>query len=449
MKYIVDELAEFSYSVDYEKLPESVKNKLCICVMDAFECCLSDMSDDRTEAAFKSIRRSSSLPSLLFGTKDRALPEDAAFYNAAKGAVTSRNDSSRTAICHPGSILVPVVFALAEDGGFSGKRILEALVCGYETMIRLGSTFVSARINNSWRNTSVVAPFGAAFSAAKMMGLDADGIASAASFSCHFAGGVNEWAVAGTGEDIFQNGWGARNGILAANLSKGGARGCRSILEGKNGLFSALGVMNGTDMMTSGLGSDYLILDVMHKPINSCFIVQGPCQAAKALSDRLPTGIVPDDINKIEIRVSEQAKNYPGCANTDSISSLVQGIMSIALGVASTIVARSTDHIKWAPPIDEKILDLMHKCIIVADEEMTKAYPRLQGAQVSVALKDGRAFSVRQDDVRPLTEAEVEQRFINTARYRLGEDKARKLHDLILGLDAVEEIREITDLLMI
>ena len=449
MEYIIDKLADFSYSLEYGKLPDNVKRKLQICVMDAIECCLSDMSDSRTEAALASIRKGAELPSLIFGTSYRAEPEDAAFYNTVKGAVTSRNDSSRTAICHPGSILIPLTFALAEKNNSSGKEVLEALVCGYETMIRLGAAFVSSRINGSWRNTSIVAPFGAAFAAAKMMGLDASGIASAASFSCHAAGGVNEWAVAGTGEDIFQNGWGARNGILAANLAKAGAFGCRSILEGKSGLLNAFGAESGIAELTKGLGTDYLILEIMHKPIDSCFIVQGPSQAAKKLVDIIPNDVSYENVSEVEIRVSEQAKNYPGCDNTESISSLVQGIMSIALGVSSVIVNKSTEHIRWAPPIDERILSLMHKCKIVADPDMTASYPRLQGAEIIIKTDDGRVFSVKQDDVEPLTDREVERKFLDTSRRRLGEEKADKLHNLIISMDLVKDMHEMTELLIL
>ena len=219
MGYLIESFADFTSGLKLEKLPPEIVTKIKTCVMDAVENIFTDMGDVRTEAAFDSIRKSEALPATVVGTGKKASSEDAAFYNTVKGAVTSRNDSSRTAICHPGSILVPVCLALGEEYGKSGSDMIEALLAGYETMIRLGTCFVKSGINNSWRKTSIVAAFGAAFSAARMAGLSKDKIASSASFACHFAGGVNEWAVAGTGEDVFQNGWGARNGIQAALLA--------------------------------------------------------------------------------------------------------------------------------------------------------------------------------------------------------------------------------------
>ena len=123
--------------------------------------------------------------------------------------------------------------------------------------------------------------------------------------------------------------------------------------------------------------------------------------------------------------------------------------MSIALGVSSVIVNKSTEHIRWAPPIDERILTLMHKCKIVADPDMTASYPRLQGAEIIIKTDDGRVFSVKQDDVEPLTDSEVERKFLDTARRRLGEEKADKLHNLIISMDLIKDMHEMTELLIL
>lgn len=447
-KSILVQLADFTHSISFETIPLEVVNKTKLCIMDAIECCLTSMSDQRTEAAFNSIKKSTEFECTLFGTPYKASAEDASFYNTVKGAITSRNDSSRTAICHPGSILIPTTFALGEEICSSGTKIIESLVCGYETMIRLGASFVSAKINGAWRNTSLVAPFGAAFSAAKMMNLDVNGIASSASFSCHFAGGLNEWAIAGTGEDIFQNGWGARNGILSMRLAKAGAFGCNTIIEGKSGLLNAIGSIGTKDMLVDGLGEKFLILEIMHKPINSCFIVQGPSQTALKVVKMMPTNYDPSDIVEIIISMPKQAIDYPGCNNTEVIDSLVQGIMSIALGVSSTIYNRSTENINWTPPIHPAIIELMHKCKLIEDKNKTSSFPRLQGSRVTVKMKNGNQYEYDQEDVIPLSENEVKQKFINTVINRLGREKGRKVIDLVNHFEEISDINELTKLLI-
>ena len=446
MGYLIESFADFTSGLKLEKLPPEIVTKIKTCVMDAVENIFTDMGDVRTEAAFDSIRKSEALPATVVGTRKKASSEDAAFYNTVKGAVTSRNDSSRTAICHPGSILVPVCLALGEEFGKTGRDVIEALLAGYETMIRLGTCFVKSGINNSWRKTSIVAAFGAAFSAARMAGLSKEKIASSASFACHFAGGVNEWAVAGTGEDVFQNGWGARNGILAMRLSASGAPGCRSILEGESGLLNAFGAGNLDALQMDSLGNEYLIRDIMFKPLNSCFIVQGACQTAMDVVLSMPDGYNPMMIERIEVSMPAQGIDYPGCNNTEAIESLVQGIMSIALGVCSVLYFKTTEDMQWAPPINPDVIELMHRTVLIKDQEKTDAFPGLQGSMVKVAFNDGSEYVADHPDVIPLTDNQVREKFMKTACRRLGDEAGKKLYSLIDNLENVKDIHEITAL---
>lgn len=446
MGYLIESFADFAAGIKTGRLPEDVVTKVKTCVMDAVENIFTDMADMRTDAAFDSIRKSEALPATVVGTEEKASSEDAAFYNTVKGAVTSRNDSSRTAICHPGSILVPVCLALGEEFGKTGRDVIEALLAGYETMIRLGTCFVKSGINNSWRKTSIVAAFGAAFSAARMAGLSKEKIASSASFACHFAGGVNEWAVAGTGEDVFQNGWGARNGILAMRLSASGAPGCRSILEGESGLLNAFGAGNLDALQMDSLGNEYLIRDIMFKPLNSCFIVQGACQTAMDVVLSMPDGYNPMMIERIEVSMPAQGIDYPGCNNTEAIESLVQGIMSIALGVCSVLYFKTTEDMQWAPPINPDVIELMHRTVLIKDQEKTAAFPGLQGSMVKVVFNDGSEYVADHPDVIPLTDKQVREKFLRTACRRIGEEQGRKLYSLIDNLESVEDIHEITKL---
>lgn len=440
----IQQLADHTSTLCLGSLPPAVIAKLKICLYDALECCISPMNDERGQAALASIvKDGDTCRATVFRTGHRADAADAAFYNTVKGAITSRNDTCLIAGCHPGSVLVPVVFALAEETHANGARVLEALLAGYDSMIRFGS-LLAGRVNHSWRSTALSAPVGAAFAAAKMAGLDARQTASAASFACHSCGGVNEWAVAGTGEDVFQNGWGARNGILAMRLAQGGAVGCDTILEGESGLLSAYGISGGWERMTHGMGDTWPILKVIHKPIDSCYMVQNPSQTAAKLL-RLYPELRASDIDHIKVEVTRSAKNYPGCANNQHIGTLVQGIMSIALGVASTLYNGSCANINWMPPIEPGILDLMRRCDIVEDAAFTAAGHG--SARVTVYTKDGGCLYAEQDTLIPLTPDQVLERFRNTCSAQLGMTSAQRLGSLIENIETLPEITEITRIL--
>jgi 2-methylcitrate dehydratase PrpD len=68
-------------------------------------------------------------------------PAWAAFANAAQGHITETDDGHRTSIMHIGTVVIPVVLALAESRKLTGARIMEALVCGYDVAIRSGECF--------------------------------------------------------------------------------------------------------------------------------------------------------------------------------------------------------------------------------------------------------------------------------------------------------------------
>ena len=80
-------------------------------------------------------------------------------------------------------------------------------------------------------------------------------------------------------------------------------------------------------------------------------------------------------IKAVDIFVPKQAKCYPGCDNT-KIETYVQGIMSIQLGTASTLVDGSCEYIQWEPPFSEGVMEVLQKCKVHEDRNMTQSFPR-------------------------------------------------------------------------
>ena len=54
---ILEQLAEFTVGIDCDMLPEAVREKIVLCVMDALECCLSGSAGDfRLEAVWEYVK---------------------------------------------------------------------------------------------------------------------------------------------------------------------------------------------------------------------------------------------------------------------------------------------------------------------------------------------------------------------------------------------------------
>ena len=76
-------------------------------------------------------------PSRVLGA-GRASARDAAFTNGAYGNIYEMDDVDRQAVLHPGPVVIPAALALAEASGSGPDALLDAVVRGYEAMMRLG-----------------------------------------------------------------------------------------------------------------------------------------------------------------------------------------------------------------------------------------------------------------------------------------------------------------------
>ena len=91
----------------------------------------------------------SGVPSLLGRAPDAWT---ATLLDAGPANVEEMDDMHRQAILHPGPVVVPALAGLARSG-VPRRRVLDALVRGYEAMIRVGRS-VGPRHYALWHNTA-------------------------------------------------------------------------------------------------------------------------------------------------------------------------------------------------------------------------------------------------------------------------------------------------------
>ena len=103
---------------------------------------------------------------------------DAALVNGALGNVLEMDDLHRTALLHPGPVVVPAALAVAEETGASAHALLDAVVRGYEAMIRVGRSVGPAHYRH-FHNTATCGVFGSAAATGSLLGLDEDRLVDA------------------------------------------------------------------------------------------------------------------------------------------------------------------------------------------------------------------------------------------------------------------------------
>ena len=287
-------LARFAAGIDHDALPEAVRMKAKACLLYGLAVGAAGAGTrlpgvaarmfDRTESDGGSgtVRR------LLDGA--RGSPAAAAFANAVLLHARIQEDAHPAG--HVGVVVLPAALAAAEHLGADGKTLLAAIVAGYETALRIGRGHAAAASRQGFRTTPLYGVIGAAAAASRLNELSPERTANALALAANLAGGLREFAVAGTDEYVLQAGSAARSGLTAAWSAAEGMRGAPSILEGPAGFLRAFGgTVDGVDpILSHALGSSFEMMAVTGKRWPVCQFHRGVVRSVLALRDEAAAG---------------------------------------------------------------------------------------------------------------------------------------------------------------
>ena len=189
-------------------------------------------------------------------------PAAATLVNSAMSHALEYDDLHSELPVHIGAVIVPVALTVAQiRPQLTGADLTVAIVAGAEVMSRLARATRSYHGKSGfrgWNPTSVVAGFGAAMTAGKLLGLDAAGIARAMGLSYAQAGGNQQCIVDGGLIKRMQPGMVAEAGVRAAWLAQAGITGAVDALEGRYGYFPLYEQGDyDADLLTRGLGESF------------------------------------------------------------------------------------------------------------------------------------------------------------------------------------------------
>lgn len=209
-------------------------------------------------------------------------PLAAALANGPAGALLEMDDVDRRGLLHPGPVVIPAALAVAEASGQDdGAALLDAVVRGYEAMIRVGRA-VGPHHAARFHVTASCGGFGAAAAGASVLGLDETQTAWALGNAGQQAFGL--WQV--RHEPVFtkalHDGRAAANGLGAAFLARDGYAGPLAIFEGPQGFFHGLCPDGDAQAVVEG-GDAWAIHEVSFKPHAACRHAHAAIDAILAL----------------------------------------------------------------------------------------------------------------------------------------------------------------------
>ena len=342
--------------------------------------------------------------------------------------------------------------AIAEERGNSGLELLQSYVVGIETEIRLARAVNFYHYDKGWHPTATLGVFGAAAAAGHLLRLDAKKQAIALAIAASFASGIK--ANFGTMVKPLHVGQCARNGLLAALMADAGYDANPEALEHHQGFFNAFNGKGNYDAS--------LIFENWANPLEvlspSMGLKQFACcgsthpAVTMALQLRQQETFSPQDIEKVDIM--PHRRRLPHTNNPDPQTPLAAKF-SVQYAVARALVdgAVRLDDFEGDAHFDSKVRAIMAKTTAAPHPDMPDDSPDQFGAEVIVALKDGRTVSRRINSLvgrggdYPLTSEELWEKFNDCAKRVLPANDIPALFAKLEKLEHIKNIRELTPFL--
>jgi len=426
------QMARSALALDLGDFGPEVIAKAKLCLLDFLSCAFEAGNHPWSRQAVAIAQTGGS--ATIIGTSHLSSPADAAFANAVMGHGLVREDMHAASIAHHGVVIWPTLLALTEQTTLHGARLLAAAIIGYETGARIGRALLTSDLARLYRPTGLVTPPGAALAGSFALSLSEDAATSAIAIAANTSSGLNEWPHAGGSEMYFHPGFAASNAIKSIGLAAAGAFGSETILEGEAGLFAAYARRPAPETIGLFPGGESESMAVYNKPVPACNFAQTAAQAALRVSHELTnTG----EIDRVVIRAPEAAVRYPGCDSIGPYRNALQAKMSIAFSVAATLARGRIEEENYAELADADILRLVSITDLKADAGFTAKFPGTQGADVAVQLRSGRTIRHALADVIAAKPSDIRARFRDAGSRVIGEDRARRLEQLI---DSCEQL---------
>jgi 2-methylcitrate dehydratase PrpD len=375
----------------HEDVPPDVRRHAVTLVTDALGNGIYGTTTPQGEAIFREARvryRDEGTP--VWGRGGvRLEPAGAALVNAAQAHAYELDDYVPAGKTHPGTVIVPVAFAVADEDT-TGEELITAIVAAYDVMAR-----VSFAMNpNSTRArgfhlTGLTGPFGATAVAGRLLGLDEETLMSAFGLAASCSAGIFAFSAEGAMTKPLHAGRAAEAGIVAARLAREGLQGPTAALEAEDGgLLNAVSDDPRVDELTRDLGTRFDLAQTAIKPYPCCGSIHSSIDAVLELQGE--HGFSASDVEAIDVLNAQGVLlqcgfEYSAQGGALEAQMSLQYCLAAALVDGAVGLGQFTVERRRAP----EIVALAGRVRFQVDEEIDRLYPTKFAAHVRIHLTNG------------------------------------------------------------
>ncbi len=384
----ISELAEFITTLKLPDISQNVQKEAVLRILDTIGTAIGASDSGQIRAVsdqWTEMDRNQRVS--VWGQNRRAGLSTAVFLNAMMAHTQEMDDVHTGSKTHIGTVVVPAAWGLAQALGASGKECLEAVICGYEVMSRIGMGFgVSVHRNKGWHVTATAGTFGAAAACARLLKLNkqqtvyALGLAGAQSFGT--------WAFLGDGATckVLNPARASQVGMEAAILAKTGMTGPEHILTAEDGgLFRMMSDGGDIGPVTEALGRVWQLLYMDQKPYPSCRSTHCAIDGALALCREY--GLKAEQVEKVEVETYLVGYRQCGLSQiSQKPRTPVHARFSTPYTVACAILYGEVTLRQFRPEMicDPAVQSLLKRVTVEAADEFTRIYPAHWGCRVRI-----------------------------------------------------------------
>ncbi|MDA8125901.1 MAG: MmgE/PrpD family protein [Deltaproteobacteria bacterium] len=439
-------LSRYAADIRYRDLPREVVAACKRLLLDTLACGFGAVGTAAATIAEETFRKSfgSGDAATLIGGKRPIAAEGAALVN---GILIRELDLNDTYFgydpSHPSEVL-PAALACCEETRRSGRDLIEAMVVGYEVDLRLNDAFSwAARGFHSLSHGAFAIPLAAGKAwrltpeqMAHAVGISGSHQLTSLAMNSGTISMMKALAPART----------AMDSLFDTRLAAGGLTGPSSTLEWLIGHIQPIQ----TDVAVDLDPTRYRLTEVGLKRFPLQGNLQSSTEAAVNLAPQVKGRI--DAIREIVVETTPTVLKR-GLADREKYRPQSRGTADHSLPVCTAMALLDGDVTaaqfhgnRWQDP---EVLALAGKVQVVVAEALVAKAPQGQGATVEIRFADGSVFKEtvevpEGDALRPLSRPALEGKFRQFADPVLGQRGAKRLMDLVDGLEQIEDVRLLT-----
>ena len=423
----INSQAEFIEKLCYDDLPKEVIENAKLILLDSIACIAAGVKQYKVDA----------LPDGKYQLLGEQSTDKytATFIHGAAMVKNELDEGNQFAYGHPACHIIPALLSEVQDGIFTGKDIITALVAAYETSCRFGC---SLKTKPAMHVHGTSQTMGACAVTGKLRGKKSAEIARAIVTASSLPQATS-WNSAFDGEQL-------RNAYIGmSNLV-----GMNSYLMNEIGIDCSEKtmlhvwekVLDGNinpDGLVEKLGDFFYIEKNYFKVYTACRYTHVFADMAREL---IKMGLDYKEIERIDIDTYLAASKLSGQTACNSFA--MKFSIPVALATCFVFGDLSMDTVTDTNVADERVRELARKIFVKESSEYTALLPETRGNKMVVTLNNGKVVEryadVTKGDYKdPFSKADIIDKFVGLTKNIWDENRREFIINAILNLEECED----------